>query len=74
VEAQDGRSVGRKRLVDRGRSRYCTYMNFNRRLKKFGSEGKEHNPTVSLRFSITECVRVSYNQGFMGKVGEVVSV
>jgi hypothetical protein len=25
-------------------------------------------------FSITECVRGSYNQGFMGKVGEVVSV
>jgi hypothetical protein len=29
-------------------------------------EGKEHNPTVSLRFIIIECVRGSYNQGFMG--------
>jgi hypothetical protein len=29
-------------------------------------EGEEHNLTVSLRFSITECVRGSYNQGFMG--------
>jgi hypothetical protein len=42
--------------------------------KKTGSEGKEHNSTVSLRFSITKCVRGSYIQRFMGKVGEVVSV
>jgi hypothetical protein len=26
---------------------------------------KEHNLVVSLRFSIIECVRGSYNQGFM---------
>jgi hypothetical protein len=60
--------------VDRGRSRYCTYKNFSRSLEKFGSKGKEHNMTIPLRFSIIECVRGSYNQGFMGKVGEVVSV
>ena len=41
---------------------------------KVGSEGKEHNPTVSLRFSMTECVRGSHDQGFMGKFGEFVSV
>ena len=29
---------------------------------------------LSLRFSITECVKGSYIQRFMGKVGEVVSV
>jgi hypothetical protein len=36
------------------------------RLEKVGSEGKEHNPTVSLRFIITECVIGRYNQGFKG--------
>jgi hypothetical protein len=52
---------------------YFTDRNFNKLLEKVGSEGEEHNLIVSLRFSITECVRGSYNQGFMGQVGEVVS-
>jgi hypothetical protein len=34
--------------------------------KKLDRKVKEHNPTVSLRFNITKCVRGSYNQGFMG--------
>jgi hypothetical protein len=41
-------------------------MKFSRLLEKVGSEGEEKNPIVSLRFSITECVRGSYNQGFIG--------
>jgi hypothetical protein len=65
VEAQDGIFVGIKISVDRGGSRYCTYRNVNKRLKKFGSKGEEHNIVVFLRFSITECVRGSYNQGIM---------
>jgi hypothetical protein len=52
--------------VDHGGSRYYTYMNLSRRLEKVGSKGEEHNPTMSLRFNITECVRGSYNQIFMG--------
>jgi hypothetical protein len=46
-------------------SKYHTYRNANRRLDRVGSEGKEHNPIVSLRFNITESVRGSYNQGIM---------
>jgi hypothetical protein len=52
--------------VDHNISRYCTYRNFNRCLEKVGSKDKEHNPSLSLIFSITECARGSYNQGFMG--------
>jgi hypothetical protein len=40
-------------------------MNVNIRLEKNGSEDKEHNLVVSLRFGITECVRGSYNQGII---------
>jgi hypothetical protein len=40
-------------------------------MEKVGSKGKEHNPTVSLRFSITECVKGRYNQGFMEKLGKL---
>jgi hypothetical protein len=74
MEAQYGRSVGGKILVDRCGSRSCTYMNVSRRLVKVGSEGEEHNMVVSLKFSIIECVRGSYNQGFMEKVGDFVSI
>jgi hypothetical protein len=34
--------------------------------KKLDQKAKSTIRTVSLRFSITECVRGSYNQGFMG--------
>jgi hypothetical protein len=65
VESQDGRSIGGKRSVDNCGSRYCTYNNTNKRLRKFGSKFEENNLVVSLGFSITECVRGSYNQGLM---------
>jgi predicted NAD/FAD-binding protein len=66
VEAQDGRFVGRQRSVDNGVSRHYTYRNISGILKKVGSEPKEHNLVVSLRFSITKCVREDYNQRIMG--------
>jgi len=65
MDAQYGRSFDRQRLMGQCGSIYYTYENFNRRLDKVGSEGKEHNPIVSLRFNITESVRGSYNQGIM---------
>jgi hypothetical protein len=74
LEAQYGRFVGGQRLVDRCGSRYYTYRNVNKILEKFRSEGEEHNPVVSLRLNITECVRGSYNQGIMGYVREFMSV
>jgi hypothetical protein len=52
--------------MDHCGSKYCTYKNVNTRLGKVGSEGKENNLVVSLIFSITKCVRGSYNQGIMG--------
>jgi hypothetical protein len=74
VEAQDGRSIGGQRSVDLYGSRYCTYRNVNIRLGKVGSEGEEQNLVVSLRFSIIECVRGSYNQCIMGYVRGFVLV
>ena len=62
MEAQYGISIGGQRSVDHDRSGFCTYRNFNRWLEKVGLEREEHNPTVSLRFSITKCVRGSYLQ------------
>jgi hypothetical protein len=66
MEVQYGRFVGRQRSVDHGQSRYYTYKNVNRRLEKFGSKGEENYLIMSLRFSITECVRGIYNQGIIG--------
>jgi hypothetical protein len=66
LEAQDGRYIGGQRLVDHCGSRYCTYKNVNKRLGKDGPKGEEKNSVVSLRFNITKCVKVSYNQGIMG--------
>jgi hypothetical protein len=66
MEAQYGRSIGHGKIsVDRCRSRYCTYMNLNKRLGKVGWEGEDHNLIVSLRFSITKYAKGSYDQGFM---------
>jgi hypothetical protein len=47
-------------------SRYCTYRNVSKRMEKVGSKGEEHNPVMSLRLNIIECVMGSYNQGIMG--------
>jgi hypothetical protein len=66
MEAQHGRFVGKQRSVDRSVSRYCTYKNISLRLENVGLEAKKHNPVVSLKFSIIECVRESYNQGIIG--------
>jgi hypothetical protein len=61
MEAQYGIFFGGQRLVDHCGSRYCTYMNVSKRLGKVRLEGEEHNLVVSLRFSIIERLRGSYN-------------
>jgi len=43
-------------------------------LEEVGSEGKEHNTIVCLRFSIFECIRGSYGEGFMGQVRDFVPI
>jgi hypothetical protein len=58
--------VGGQRSVNCCGSMNYTYKNVSRILEKVGSEGEEHNLVVSLRFSITQCVKGSYNQGIMG--------
>ena len=35
-------------------------------------EGKEHNRIVCLKFSIVECIRGSYDEGFVGQVRDFV--
>jgi hypothetical protein len=40
--------------VDHSGYKYNTYKNVKKRLEKVALEGKEHNPVVSLRFSITK--------------------
>jgi hypothetical protein len=66
MEDQDGGYVGRQRSVDHCGSRYYTYRNISIRLEKNWLEGEEHNLVMFVRFSITECVRGSYNKGIMG--------
>ena len=66
MEAQNGIFVGKHRLVDRHGSMYYTNRDVNKRMDQVGSKGKENNMIVSLRFSIIECFRRSYNKGFMG--------
>jgi hypothetical protein len=72
-KAQDGRFVSGKKSMDHCGSRYCTYRTVSI-IENVGSEGKEHNLVVSLRFNVTECVRGSYSQRIMGLVGDFVSV
>jgi len=43
-------------------------------MEEVGSEGREHNTIVCLRFSIAECIRGSYGKGFVGKVREIVLI
>ena len=74
MEAQDGGSVGGLRLVDCCRSRYGTNKNVSRRLGEVKSEGEEHNMIVSLIFFIFECIRGSYNEGFVGQVRDFVPI
>jgi hypothetical protein len=66
MEDQYERYVCGKISMDLSGSGYCTYMNTSTRLEKVGSEGKEQNLDVSLKFSIIECVRGRYIQGIMG--------
>jgi hypothetical protein len=66
MEAQYGRYIGRQISMVHDGSRYCTYRNVNKRMEKVGSKGEEHNPVMSLRLNITECVMGSYNQRIMG--------
>jgi hypothetical protein len=63
--AQDGRSTSGQRSVDHCGSRYYTFRNISKRFGKVGLEGEEHNLVVSLIFSVTKCVKGSYDQGFM---------
>ena len=37
-------------------------------MEEVGSEGKEHNTIVCLRFNIAKCTRGSYDEGFVGQV------
>lgn len=43
-------------------------------MEEVGSEGKEHNMIVCLRFSIAECIRGSYGEGFVGQVRDFVPI
>ena len=43
-------------------------------MKKVGSEGKENNMIVFLRFNIAECIRGSYDEGFVGQVRDFVPI
>jgi len=38
---------------------------------KFGSEGKENNTIVYLRFNIVECIRGSYDKTLWDKLGKL---
>ena len=38
-------------------------------MEEVGSEGKEHNTIVCLRFSIAECIRGSYGEALWDKLG-----
>ena len=38
-------------------------------MEEVGSEGEEHNTIVCLRFSITKCIRGSYDEGLWDKLG-----
>jgi len=42
--------------------------------KDWGSEGKEHNTIVFLRFIIVECIRGSFGKGFVGQVRDFVPI
>jgi len=41
---------------------------------KVGSKRKEHNMVVYLTFIIVECIRVSYNEGFVGQIRDFVTI
>jgi len=43
-------------------------------MEEVGSEGKEHNTILCLRFGIVECIRVSYGEGFVGQVRDFVPI
>jgi len=43
-------------------------------MEEVGSEGKENNMIVCLRFSIAKCIRGSYGEGFVGQVRDIVPI
>jgi len=43
-------------------------------LGKLGLERKEHNKVVYLIFNIVECIRGSYDEGFVGQVRDFVPI
>jgi len=43
-------------------------------MEEVGSEGKEHNTIVFLRVNIVECIRGSYDKGFVGQVRDFVPI
>jgi len=43
-------------------------------MEEVGLEGKEHNTIMYLRFSIAECIKESYDEGFMGQVRDFVPI
>ena len=43
-------------------------------MEEVGSEGKEHNIIVCLIFSVVECIRGSYSEGFVGQVRDFVPI
>jgi len=43
-------------------------------MEEVGSDVKEHNMIVYLRFSIVECIRGSYDEGFVGQVRDFVPI
>ena len=43
-------------------------------MEEVGLEGKERNMIVGLIFSIAECIRGSYDEGFVGQVRDFVLI
>ena len=43
-------------------------------MEEVGSEGKEHNIVVYLRFGIVECIRGSYGEDFVGQARYFVPI
>jgi len=43
-------------------------------MKEVGLEGKEHNTIMCLRFNIVECIKGSYDEGFVGKVRDFIPI
>jgi hypothetical protein len=66
MEVEDGISVHGQRSMDCSGSMYYTYRKIKRRPETFGSKVEENNIVLSLKLSITKCVKGSYSQEIMG--------